>query len=985
MAEEIKFSDYLEAAKTFEAKWSKYWTENNIFKAASPLDKDFDAGKPKKVILDFFPYPSGAGLHIGHPLGYTATDIISRCCRMQGYNVLHSMGFDSFGLPAEQYAIQTGRHPRDTTDENVKVFTRELRALGFDHDETARFLSSEPDYYKWTQWLFLQLFNSFYDTEEVWTDHFGNTIKGRAKPVALLKEKLISGEWKKDALGEIGPADSKRFNIPVAVQDIEKTVNNNRLAVLKDVDVNWCPKLGTVLANEEVTPEGKSERGDYPVYKKPLKQWVLKITCYADRLYDDLRLIDWPKGVIEMQREWISPSTGALVTFTADDGSKLNVYTTRPDTLPGVTFVAVAPEHPLAVKYAGDAAKKMVSLARNHAYDDKTAHNGVFTGQYVSHPITGKKVPVWVGDYVLSGYGEGAVMGVPSHDERDFAFAHKFGIPIIPVIEPDEEWLKENAPAGKEKLPYSELRALYLTNCQDFKNAFTGDGVMLSGLDGSQDLAGISNREAILKICDKLETLGKGAKTKTYRLRDWLFSRQRYWGEPFPVVYEKATGKVYPIDESCLPVLLPEVTDFKPVTSDDKDATPVTPLGRVTDWVNVKGVITAKGTVKLSADGKECDDAKDFVRDTNTMPNWAGSCWYYMRYFSPNYTGGFVSDVCERYWTGGGKQGAVDLYVGGAEHAVLHLLYARFWHKVFYDLGLVSTPEPFQKLFNQGMITADAYKDSRGFYVDVHDVEEKTENGIRKAYNTQTGEELSIDPGKMGKRYKNGVSPEEIANKHSVDAFRCYMMFLGPLEATSPWREAPIIGMERFIASVWKLAHRADLDDTDTSSSEQEKETERVLHQTIRQVTENIADIRLNTAISALMVLTNTLSALPKPKKAHVDILLKLMSPFTPFMVEEVYSEGKNFKLPDGVKSSAFLAWPKWDEEKTKADEVLVVVQINGKKRAEFKVPADASDKDIEAAALALEAVVKHTEGKEIKRIIHIPSKGWKVLGIVAV
>lgn len=971
--------DYMQAAQAFEKKWSKYWYENNIFKTPVVGAADFDTSKPKKVILDFFPYPSGAGLHIGHPLGYTATDIISRCYRMQGYNVLHSMGYDSFGLPAEQYAIQTGKHPRLTTDENVKTFTRELRALGFDHDEDSRFLSSNPDYYHWTQWLFLKMFDSYYDVGEVWTDSFGNKIQGKAKPIAELREKLKSGEWKKDALGEVAPADEKRFNIMVPSEDIEKTVEENRLAVLKNVDVNWCPKLGTVLANEEVTSDGRSERGDYPVYKKPLKQWVLRITCYADRLFNDLQLIDWPKGVIEMQKEWIGPSNGAIVAFTADDGSKLNVYTTRPDTLPGVTFVAVAPEHPLAVKYAGDEAKKMVSLARNHAYDDKSAHNGIFTGQYVTHPLTSKKVPVWVGDYVLSGYGEGAVMGVPSHDERDFAFAKKFGIAIEPVIQPNDEWLKENSPESAKGKTAEELKTLYLADCGSFKNAFVDDGVLLPNLKGAEEMAGMPNRQAIEKICDKLEALGKGAKTKTYKLRDWLFSRQRYWGEPFPVVYDE-NGKVYEVDESCLPVTLPEVNDFKPVTSDDVNANPVTPLGRVSDWVKVKGIVTDKGSVKLLTDGEENPTAKEFIRDTNTMPNWAGSCWYYMRYFSPACKTGFVDSAAEKYWTGGGKQGGVDLYVGGAEHAVLHLLYARFWHKVFYDLGLVSTPEPFYKLFNQGMITADAYADSRGFYVDVHDVEEKIIDGKRKAFNKNNGEELEIIPGKMGKRYKNGVAPEEICQRHTVDAFRCYMMFLGPLEATSPWREAPIVGMERFIGSVWRLAHR---DEYDESSEVTDKKTEVLLNQTIKQVTENIQDIRLNTAISALMVLTNTLSAMDKPKKEYVDILLRLMNPFTPFMVEEIYSEADAFKLPEGVKSAAFLPWPKYDDSKLASDEVLVVVQVNGKKRAEFNVSADCSNEEIEKIALSMEAVKRYTDGHEIKRIIHIPNKTYKGLGIV--
>ncbi len=966
-----KAPEYLEAAKIFEDKWRKRWVKDNLFKTLSLKDKGFDAAKPKKVILDFFPYPSGYGLHIGHPLGYIATDVISRTYRMLGYNVLHSMGFDSFGLPAEQYAIQTNRHPRETTAENVANITRQLQFLGFDHDEDARFLSSEPEYYKWTQWLFLKLYDSYFDAFEEWTDTLGNKVKGRAKPVTDLRKKLQSGAWCQNALGEIAPKDDKKYTRTVPEDKIAEVIDANRLAVLKNVDVNWCPGLGTVLANEEVTADGRSERGNFPVYRKPLKQWVLRITCYADRLYDDLTLIDWPRGVVEMQREWIGPSQGALVSFVAEDGTKLNVFTTRPDTLPGVTFVAVAPEHPLAVKYAGEAAKKMVSLARNRAYDDKSAHNGVFTGQYVSHPITGAKIPVWVGDYVLSGYGEGAVMGVPSHDQRDFEFAHRFNIPIVPVIEPSAEWLKENAPEGA----FGDLNALYLKDAGSFKLSYEGDGKMLSGLSGAEEFAGMNNREALIKICEKLEALDKGTTKKTYRLRDWLFSRQRYWGEPFPVVYDPETGKTYALEEAELPVLLPEVTDFRPVTSDDKDADPVTPLGRVADWVKVKGIITETGKVRLTGEA----GAKDFIRDTNTMPNWAGSCWYYLRYFDPNNNDAFVSKESEEYWSGK-QNGAIDLYVGGAEHAVLHLLYARFWHKVFYDLGLVSTPEPFQKLFNQGMITADAFRDSRGFYVDVDLVEEKEENGKRVAYNKETGEKLSIDPGKMGKRYKNGISPEDAALRHSTDALRCYMMFLGPLDSTSPWREAPIVGTERFLTQVWKLAHREDLD---TSAAPAEEETERLIHKTIESVTKDITALHLNTPISSLMILSNALSQQEKPKKEHVEILLRLLSPYAPFMVEEIYDTLSGFKLPEGIKSVAFLPWPQWDEAKTVASSMKIIVQINGKKRAEFMMPAEASDKEIETEALKQEAVIRHIEGKEIRRLIHIPQKDWKVLGIV--
>lgn len=966
-----KTPEYLDAAKKFEEKWRNKWVKENLFKTLSINDKNFDASKPKKVILDFFPYPSGYGLHIGHPLGYIATDVISRTYRMMGYNVLHSMGFDSFGLPAEQYAIQTNRHPRETTAENVANITRQLQFLGFDHDEDARFLSSEPEYYKWTQWLFLKLYDSYFDENEIWIDNLGNTVKGKAKPVQDLREKLKNASWRQNHLGEIAPKDDKKFTKIVPENKIEEVIDANRLAVLKNVDVNWCPGLGTVLANEEVTPDGRSERGNFPVYRKPLKQWVLRITCYADRLYNDLNLIDWPRGVVEMQREWIGPSNGALVSFLAEDGTNLNVFTTRPDTLPGVTFVAVAPEHPLAIKYAADAAKKMVSLARNRAYDDKSVHNGVFTGQYVLHPITKAKIPVWVGDYVLSGYGEGAVMGVPAHDQRDFEFALRFDIPIIPVIEPPLEWLKENAPSNSTE----DLQNLYLHNPQNFKTSYEGDGKILPNLPGAEELAGINNRDAIKKICEKLENLNKGSTKKTYRLRDWLFSRQRYWGEPFPIVYDAKTGKTYPIEEEQLPVLLPEVNDFRPVTSDDKNAEPVTPLGRVESWVKVKGIITKDGKVKITNKPED----NDFIRDTNTMPNWAGSCWYYLRYFDPNNNDAFVNKNAEKYWAGK-QNGAVDLYVGGAEHAVLHLLYARFWHKVFFDLGLVSTPEPFQKLFNQGMITADAFRDSRGFYVDVNLVEEKEENGKKVAYNKETGEKLSIDPGKMGKRYKNGISPEEAALRHSTDALRCYMMFLGPLDSTSPWREAPIIGTERFLTQVWKLAHRNDLDFSDKPA---DQEIERILHKTIESVTNDILALRLNTPISSLMILTNALCQQKNPKKEHIEILLRLLAPYAPFLVEEIYDTVSYFNLPEGIKSVAFLPWPKADKAKTISSSIKIIVQINGKKRAEFIMPNDASDAQIEQEALKLEPVIRHINNMPIKRMIHIKQKDWKVLGIV--
>ncbi|HVV36659.1 MAG TPA: leucine--tRNA ligase, partial [Acidimicrobiales bacterium] len=729
------------AAELFEHKWQSYWTNHNTWEVpnpSGPLSDGWDAvaDRPKQFILDMFPYPSGSGLHVGHPLGYIGTDVYGRYLRMKGFNVVHTIGYDAFGLPAEQYAVETGQHPRITTENNINNMRRQLQRLGLAHDERRAVSTTDPAFVRWTQWIFLQIYNAYCNDE------------GVARPIA---EKIAELEQ------QPGWADK-------SPKQKAEEIDSYRLVYRTEAMVNWCPGLGTVLANEEVTPDGRSDRGNFPVYKRPLTQWMMRITAYADRLLDDLEALDWPEPVKLMQRNWIGRSTGAHVDFATSAGP-IKVFTTRPDTLFGATFMVLAPEHALVDALTTDAQRAEVDAYRAAAEktteQERTAESrektGVFIGAYATNPVNGQEIPIYIADYVLAGYGTGAIMAVPAEDERDFAFAAKYGLPVIRTVQPPTDWPDDQA--------------------------YTGDGVSIN----SEFLNGMAMAEAKATIIRWLEERGVGTGAVTTKLRDWLFSRQRYWGEPFPIVYD-TDGVAHPLPESMLPVELPELDDFAPRSRpDDPDAQPEPPLSRSPEWVNVE--------LDLG------DGPKPYLRETNTMPQWAGSCWYYLRYLDPTNENAFVDPATERYWMGSsGTAGGVDLYVGGVEHAVLHLLYARFWHKVLFDLGHVSTPEPFQRLFNQGMIQAAAYTDERGMYVNAHDVVEEADgtftlNGVKK---------VNREFGKMGKSLKNSVTPDEIYASYGADTLRVYEMAMGPLDASRPWRSDDIVGAHRLLQRAWR-------------------------------------------------------------------------------------------------------------------------------------------------------------------------------------
>lgn len=792
-----------------EPKWQEYWLKNRTFRAVE------DPNKPKYYVLDMFPYPSGEGLHIGHPEGYTATDIMARYKRMRGYAVLHPMGWDAFGLPAEQYALEKGGHPETITRQNIDTFRRQLQALGFSYDWDREIATIDPDYYKWTQWIFLKLYE-----------------KG--------------------------------------------------LAYIDEVPVNWCPALGTVLANEEVI-DGKSERGGHPVIRVPMRQWVLRITAYADRLLEDLEELDWPEGIKEMQRNWIGRSEGAEVIFEVDGqpGKSFKVFTTRPDTLFGATYCVLSPEHPLvdeivqpeakdAVEAYRDEARRKSDLERAELATEKT---GVFTGAYAVNPVNNERVPIWIADYVLMGYGTGAIMAVPAHDERDWEFARKFGLPIVEVVSGGDV---ESA-------------------------AYTGDGALVN----SEFLNGLDVETAKARIIEWLEERGKGKKTVSYRLRDWVFSRQRYWGEPIPVLH-RPDGSVKPLKEEDLPLTLPAVESIRPTGTGES------PLANVEEWIWVDDPET----------GERCR------RESNVMPQWAGSCWYYLRFIDPDNGEKLVDPEKERYWM------PVDLYVGGAEHAVLHLLYARFWHKVLYDLGLVSTKEPFKRLVNQGMILG--------------------ENGE-----------------KMSKSRGNVVNPDEIIARFGADALRVYEMFMGPLEATKPWNTQGMEGVSRFLRKVWRLyvAEGGGIRSAIRADAEAGEELVRLYHKTVKKVTEDIEELRFNTAISQMMIFVNEAAKAESLPRSMAEGFVLILSPFAPHLAEELW-ERLGHK-----ETLAYEPWPEYDPEWVQDDMVEIVFNVNGKLRDKALLPADAGEEEIKAAALASERVQRAIAGKQIVRTITVPGK----------
>ena len=944
-----------EMAGDLEAKWQRIWDETGAFNADNPsgsLAGDL-AKREKYFILDMFPYPSGKGLHVGHPLGYIATDVVARYQRAQGKNVLYTMGYDAFGLPAEQYALQTGQHPAITTHDNIANMSKQLARIGLSHDRRRSFATTDPDYFKWTQWIFLQIFNSWYDPEAPRRDGSG---KGAARPITTLVKQYEDGTR---------PTPDGRSWAELSAVEQAELIDAERLAYVAYAPVNWAPGLGTVLADEEVTAEGRSERGNFPVFKTKLRQWMMRITRYADRLDADLATIDWPDKVRTMQHNWIGKSFGATVNFQVEAGQgpqpqTLQVFTTRPDTLFGATFMVISPEHPLVgaedcadaelqvpdawpegtrpewtggyatpreavAAYRAQASAK--SDSERTAETDFTEKTGVFTGIFGTNPVNSSLVPIFVADYVLMGYGTGAIMAVPAHDERDHAFAKKFNLDIIQTI------------SGPDGLDVQT-------------EPWTGDGVIENSANSEISLNGLGKAEAIAKISDWLAKTGRGEKTVTYRLRDWLFSRQRYWGEPFPVVYG-SDGRVHALPEDMLPLELPEVSDFRPRTfdPDDSHSTPESPLGRATDWM----------TVELDlGEGKQT-----YTRDQNTMPNWAGSCWYELRYTDPDNPTAFASPDNEAYWMGprpeaGNLSGGTDLYVGGVEHAVLHLLYARFWHKVLYDLGYVSSSEPFHRLFNQGMIEAYAYTDSRGQYVPADEVEGSEEDGF-----TWKGQPVNREFGKMGKSLKNIVTPDQMCADYGADTFRVYEMSMGPLDMSRPWDTRAVVGSQRFLQRLWRNIVDENTGALTVSDDAPDLATAKVLARTIHDVTVEYDNLRVNTAIAKMIVLNNHLTGLPRVPREAAEALVVMVAPIAPHIAEELW---ERLGHQGGIARATFPVVT--DESLLAAEEVTCVVQVAGKVRAKVSVDPEISEADLQAKVLAEPAVVKLLDGREPKRII---------------
>jgi leucyl-tRNA synthetase len=865
-----------------EPKWQAQWDETRAFHASNPGEENFDPAKPKFYVLDMFPYPSGAGLHVGHPEGYTATDIIARYKRLRGFNVLHPMGWDAFGLPAEQYAIKTGQHPAITTRENVAKFKSQLKRIGFSYDWEREVNTTDPAYYKWTQWIFLQIYNSWFNPETK-----------KAEPIATY-----------------------RGDDPDSV----------RLAYVAEVPVNWCQELGTVLANEEVI-DGKSEVGGFPVVRRPMRQWMLRITAFADRLASELESLDWPDSIKALQRNWIGRSEGAEISFSVAGSptpSGITVFTTRPDTLYGATYMVLAPENPLVDRMTAEGQRQAVKsyraeiatksdLERTDLAKEKT---GAFTGAFAVNPVNNERIPIWIADYVLMGYGTGAIMGVPAHDERDLEFARKFQLPILPVVQ---------APG---KTPEESIGS-------------TEPGIAVN----SPLINGLARVEATTRIVAWLEQNGHGRRDIRYKLRDWLFSRQRYWGEPFPVIWRD--GKHEALPESELPLEPPALEDFKPTGTGEP------PLAKAKDWVR---------------------HSENAARETNTMPQWAGSCWYYLRFCDPRNSERFVGETPEQYWMGGNNDearmtndegitkpepsgtsslvirhssfpaqpGGVDLYIGGVEHAVLHLLYARFWHKVLFDLGYLSTPEPFQRLVNQGMI-------------------------------------LGEDGRKMSKRWGNVIDPIDVIEIYGADAFRCYEMFMGPLEQMKPWSMKGVEGVSRFLARVWRLIMEENqagewvvaggVQDVDPQKSEL-----KILNATIKKVSGDIETLSFNTAISQMMILVNALTNTPAKSVSALRALLILLNPFAPHLTSELWQTLAE-RFPGGRGDITEQPWPEHDERLLVEDEIDIVLQVNGKLRDKITVALDATDAALEAAALANKKVQNAVGGQTIRKVVVVPKK----------
>ena len=929
-------------ASQIEAKWQDRWESQRTFEAPNPAGPLAEptkiAGRKKLFILDMFPYPSGAGLHVGHPLGYIGTDVFGRFKRMNGFNVLHALGYDSFGLPAEQHAITTGVHPRENTESNISNMRRQLRRLGLAHDARRSVSTTDEAFYRWTQWIFLQVFNSWFDAE-----------RGKARPIGDLIAEFASG--KRDTGGKAWKDMSSR--------ERKQLVNDHRLAYLADAPVNWCPGLGTILANEEVTAEGRSDIGNYPVFKRNMRQWTMRITAYADRLLDDLERLDWPESIKLMQRNWIGRSEGARVRFASGAGD-IEVFTTRPDTLFGATFMVLSPEHPLVDSLTTPAQRAAVeayraqaaSVAEADRQSDTREKTGVFVGAYAVNPVTGKDVPVWIADYVLMGYGTGAIMAVPSGDERDFAFARKYGLPVVATQMPPDSWFAAHGIAPS-------------ADCSSWPDAFVGEGTYINSRNDSLVLDGINEMSAAKKRTNEwLEARGAGRAAITYKLRDWLFSRQRYWGEPFPIVYDEDEMPVS-VPDALLPVTLPELSDFKPQALDPNDEVtdPMPPLARRADWVRTEMEIVDPITGEKRARAK-------VRREINVMPQWAGSCWYELRYLDPTNAQAFVDADVERYWMGpqhDGHTGGVDLYVGGVEHAVLHLLYSRFWHKVLYDLGHVSSEEPFHRLFNQGYIQAYAYRDARGQAVPAAEVLERDGKYFYE------GEQVSREYGKMGKSLKNIVTPDEMYDEFGADTFRLYEMSMGPLDQSRPWNTRDVVGMQRFLQRVWRNLVDEDSGELTVSTDACPDSLLRDLHVAIDGVQRDMDGMRFNTAIAKLIELNNSLTKHVEttgttPRTVAVA-LTQMLSPLCPHLASELWERlGCEGEI-------TYAQFPVADPKLLVSDSIEVPVQVNGKVRSRIVAPAGSTDDELKALALADEKVVASLGGSEPKKVIVVSGR----------
>ena len=923
-------------AATLESKWQDFWDDNATFNTPNPAgplaEPEKVAGREKLFVLDMFPYPSGAGLHVGHPLGYIGTDVFARFKRMTGFNVLHALGYDSFGLPAEQHAIATGIHPRVNTETNIANMRRQLRRLGLGHDPRRSVSTTDENYYRWTQWVFLQIFNSWFDKE-----------LGKARPISELEDLYATGKR---------TVDDGRSWSELSRNEQRKVVDAQRLVYLTEAPVNWCPGLGTILANEEVTADGRSDIGNFPVFKRNMRQWMMNITAYSDRLLDDLNRLDWPEPIKLMQRNWIGRSEGARVRFTSTAG-EIEVFTTRPDTLFGATFLVLSPEHPLvdalttAEQHSAVNTYRVAAAAKEREqYEDETREKtGVFTGAFARNPVTGGDIPIWIADYVLMGYGTGAIMAVPSGDERDFAFARTYQLPIVATQQPTSDWFTA---AGIDAT----------LNCDEWPNAYVGDGAYVNSSNDSISLAQFNTvADAKSAMNTWLTQQGCGEAAITYKLRDWLFARQRYWGEPFPIVFD-ADGNPHAVPDQQLPVLLPELADFKPQGLDPNDAVtePIPPLARTPKWA----------VVELDLG----DGLKTYRREVNVMPQWAGSCWYELRYLDPTNTESFVNKEVEKYWMGpkhDGHTGGVDLYVGGVEHAVLHLLYARFWHKVLFDLGHVSSEEPFHRLFNQGYIQAYAYRDQRGQPVPAEDVEEKDGKYFYE------NEEVAREYGKMGKSLKNIVTPDDMYEDYGADTFRLYEMSTGPLEASRPWNTRDVVGMQRFLQRLWRNVVDEDSGDTHVNASPASEDLRRALHRCIDGVRADMEALRFNTAIAKLIELNNVLTPYVAEHGACPEEvatpLAKMLAPLCPHMAEELWSRLGN---PGTITYEDF---PAADASLLASDTIEIPVQINGKVRTRLVVTVGMSQDELKVAAMADAKVQEILAGTTPKKEIIVPGR----------